>query len=157
MPERCCRIETARDRLAGSAENRKDRMSDTLRRGLLPVLALVALWLAGAGARAEEAVQPASDFGRPHAGEAREAATAPRIYVPLQAAQPHEVEEELAPSRAPTFGDQPPAGADRAAGGVLKAAPVASPGPDPTSPQPSPPLRGGEGESRESGSHAAGG
>lgn len=105
-------------------------MSETLRRGLFPVLALVALWLAGGGARADDVAPPAGGFGPPLDGETREAATAPRVYVPLQPAEPHEVEQELAPMRATAFGRRLPAGAGPASSGAVKASPAASPASD---------------------------
>jgi hypothetical protein len=116
-------------RVAGSAENRKDSMSGTLRRALFPLAALAAVWLAGAGARAEDAGPPAGGFGLAPESETREAATAPRLYVPLQPAEPREVEQEFPPLRATTFGPPPAAGASRETGAGPRGLP---PGPDPT-------------------------
>lgn len=111
-------------------------MSETLRRGLLPIWALAALWLAGAATRADDAVpaQPAREFDALLAGETREATTGPRIYVPLHPAEPREIEEEFAPRRTPAFGappDRPAAGSGKPAAGSAVIAPplVAGPGP----------------------------
>jgi hypothetical protein len=108
-------------------------MSETPRRGLFAIIALLVLWAAAQVARADDAapVRSASEFGVPLEAETREAATGPRIYVPLHPAEPHEIEEEFAPLRTITFGAPPARPAARVGSpAVTPAPPLASPPPD---------------------------
>ncbi len=94
-----------------------ESISDRLSGSLLPILALLALLAAGAQARAADdnnfGQGQYTAFGAQADPQSRRAA-AMRIYVPLHAAQPHEVGVEFAPIQATAFGGarsgQAPAG-----------------------------------------------
>ena len=78
-------------------------MCQTLSRRLLPILVLVALSAGVVAAHAEDDGAGAG-LGAAPMGQTRDTARAPRIYVPLRAAQPREIEEEFAPLKTTTFG-----------------------------------------------------
>lgn len=81
-------------------------MCKTLSRRLIPILALVAVPIGGVAARADDG-RPGAVLAPPPVAQTREAASAPRIYVPLHPAQPREIEEEFAPLQTTTFGARP--------------------------------------------------
>ncbi len=92
-------------------------MCKTLSLRLLPTIALAALSVGAVAARADDDGAGAG-LGAAPMEQTREAAGAPRIYVPLHAAQPREIEEEFAPLKTTTFG----ARAGRAPHAAAKAA-----------------------------------
>jgi hypothetical protein len=109
---------------AGSEER---KMSNRPSGTLLPILALIALSVASAPARADDG----TDYGQgqytafgAQVGSPSRQAVATRIYVPLHPAQPHEVGQQFAPIESTAFGrahagqaqGQPGAASDTAVG-----------------------------------------
>jgi len=89
-------------------------MPSTLRYRLLPILTLLAVAGGAAAARADDDPWGRGQytaFGAQSDAQVRKAAAAPapRIYVPLHTAQPHDVDSQMAPVHATAFGHQPPA------------------------------------------------